>query len=76
MLAVPEPTTSLALDAINLADFDFTLGSVQWNKLKPIFARAQTVGQGYTQRDGLTAWPTTMLAAINAGLDDVSLECS
>jgi len=62
--------------ASNLADFDFTLGSVQWNKIKPIFPKIQIASQSYTQRDGLTAWPTAMLATIAAGLDDFSLECS
>lgn len=62
--------------ASNLADFDFTLGATQWNKIKPIFPKVQTVGQGYTQRDGLTALPSGLLATINAGLDDFSLECS
>jgi hypothetical protein len=62
--------------ASNLADLDFTLGSTQWNKIKPIHPRVQIAGQGYTQRDGITAWPTALLATINAGLDDVSFECS
>lgn len=57
----------------NLADLSFTLGGTQYNKITPTFAKTQIVQQGYTQRDGLTAWPTTLLATISSGLDDFSL---
>jgi hypothetical protein len=59
----------------NLADIDFTLGSAQYARIKPIFPKAQIVNQSYTQRDGLTAWPTSFLASINSGLDDFSIVC-
>lgn len=60
----------------NQADLDFTLGTATLNKLKFTLSRAQTVRHGSQQRDGLTAWPTTLLATVQAGNDDIALEFS
>jgi hypothetical protein len=64
----------------SLLDCDFSVlggaGSANYNKLKVIFPKLQIVQQGYSSRDNVTAWPTTLQATINAGLDDFSLECS
>jgi len=61
-----------------LMDASFLIGSVQYNKLQFKFnaslaAGLQIVQRSWGSRDGLTAFPTTLLATINAGSDDFSL---
>jgi hypothetical protein len=61
-----------------LMDCDFTVGGVQYNKMRPKFNAAlaaglQIVQRSWGSRDGLTAFPTTLLATISAGNDDFSI---
>ena len=61
-----------------LMDASFTVGSVQYNKLDFNFnaslaAGLQIVQRSWGSRDGLTSFPTTLLATISAGQDDFSL---
>ncbi len=57
----------------NAASLAYTVGTVQYNKAVFTFPKAEPVDQGYTQRDGLTALPTALLATIAAGGDDYSI---
>src|SRR3990167_9441729 len=61
-----------------LMDASFLIGSVQYNKLQFKFnaslaAGLQIVQRSWGSRDGLTSFPTTLLATISAGQDDFSL---
>lgn len=61
-----------------LQDMSFQIGSVQYNKIKFQFGAAlgsqiQVVGNSYGTRDGLTSYPTQLLATINAGSDDLAI---
>lgn len=64
-----------SLRAGTLHDLSFQLGSVLYNKVKfqvgaTLGSQAQVVGNTYGTRDGLTTYPTTILATISAGNDD------
>lgn len=57
----------------NQADCSWQAGTIQYVRLKFSFARLQTVGQSWGERDGLTSLPTQLLATIQNGNDDFSL---
>lgn len=57
----------------NTASLAWTVGQTQYNKGVFTFPKAQIVDQGYSQRDGLTAFPTAALATIQAGADDFTI---
>jgi hypothetical protein len=57
----------------NAASLAYTVGITQYNKAVFTFPKALAVDQSYAQRDGLTAFPTALLATIQAGLDDFSI---
>ena len=61
-----------------LEDMSFQVGTVQYNKLKFQFGAAlgsqmQVVANSFGTRDGLTSYPTQLLATISAGGDDIAL---
>lgn len=62
-----------------LADCTFQAGGTQYDRVKFHFnasdaAGLQTVSHSWAAREGLTASPTTMLATIGSGNDDVAIE--
>lgn len=56
-----------------LADCTFAIGTAQYNRLKWTFNQLQILQRAWTERDGVTAFSTTLLAALAGGNDDFSL---
>lgn len=56
-----------------LADCTFQAGATQYVRLKFAFLKLQIVNQGFAVRDGITTFPTSLLATLTSGLDDLSL---
>lgn len=59
--------------ASTLADCTFQAGATQYVRLKFNLPKLQIVQQGRGSRDGLTSFPTTLLATLGAGNDDFDL---
>lgn len=67
-----------AMKAGTLQDMSFQIGTVQYNKAVFNFgaglgSQIQIVSNSWGSRDGLTSYPTQLLATIAAGSDDLAL---
>lgn len=56
-----------------LADCTFQAGATQYARVKFSFDKVQNIGQQHSVREGITTLPTTLLATLTAGLDDLSI---
>jgi len=56
-----------------LADCTFQAGVTQYVRIKFTFLKLQIVNQGFAVRDGITTFPTSLLATLTSGLDDLSV---
>jgi len=59
--------------ASTLADSTWQVGTTQYDRIKFTMLALQIVSQTFAARDGVTTFPTTLLASLTSGNDDFSI---